>query len=143
MNPLVLKWVAIGLVAASLFGAGFKTGSDLMERRWLLEKVDVERQRAADALAAQGVSNAYQLRLVDLENAARNRPTRIVRLCNDPVQVPGAGSGSDGSAAGGLPPTAGPDIGRGLEDLAKDADKCAAQLKALQDWVKTVASSKG
>jgi hypothetical protein len=114
-----------------------------MERRWLLEKVNVEKQRAADALAAQGVSNAYQLRLVDLENAARNRPTRVVRLCDDQVRVPSAGGGSDGSSEGGVSHPAGPDIGRGLEDLAKDADKCAAQLKALQDWVKTVANSKG
>jgi len=139
MNPLAIKALVGVVFAAVLFAAGYRAGGNSVERLWLQEKVAEEKQRAKDQLAAQGVSSAYQLRIRDLEDAARNRPTRVVRMCVDPVQVPGAPDGSYGAPEEGVSGTAGPDIGSRLDYLALDADRCAEQLSALQKWVKMVA----
>lgn len=143
-NPWALLGIAAGLLAThGLVGVqAYKLGGQAVEVAWLQEKVEAEKQRAEDQLAAQGVSNAYQLRLRDLEDSARNRPARSVRMClENPLPVPGSPGGSDGATENGVSGTAGPDIGPRLTGLALDADRCSEQLSALQEWVRMVAKT--
>ena len=106
----------------------------------------IEMQLAA-TLAAQEtarrirteVTQDYANELERLRTAAARGP-RIIRVCDAP-SVPAAGaapSGTDDPApeGGQLQGETGRDIGPALYAEADRADALAAQLRALQDWVK-------
>jgi hypothetical protein len=114
--------------------------------------IEIENRRKADE-----VSNRYQSKLADLELERTATPVRTVRLCNGPAaKLPanaasGAASGHHAAGSDGLPEAsgfhpgygstdrwsdAGPDIGPELYALADQADKCAAQRDALQEWIR-------
>lgn len=108
-----------------------------------------ERDVAIAALrASQEASAGYQHELQDLRS--RPVPVRTVRLCTAakpvPVSQPAArdhgGTASPGPIPAGPGPDpgegGGPDIGPDLYELAARADRLAAQLRALQEWVKAV-----
>jgi hypothetical protein len=141
-NILVLKVIGAVAVAAAIFAAGDWLGSTRVENAWLREKVKAEEANIERALAAQGVANAYELRIKDLEFTARSQPARVVRLCPQ-VPVPGTAGGTDGTGADGSDRANGPDIGPRLRDYSIEFRKCAEQLNALQEWLRTVANTKG
>lgn len=77
----------------------------------------------------------------------RNRPARVVRVCNEggSVPVPGPATDSDGGSpdSGVVHGPTGRDIGRELYDLAADADKEVARLRALQQWNRSLYEATG
>lgn len=103
-------------------------------------EIEAERENTRKANEA---SERYAISLEQLKAARAAIPTRVVRLCNTPsVSQAGATPGTDATGAEGLPQapgpdnSAGPDVGGELYDLADEADQCAVQLEALQDWVR-------
>ena len=149
-----LVWIKIGivvLIVTVVFGAGFRMGSGLTEAKWqhaateqadafqkaLLDNLAVERAAAA---ANQETSNALQEELAQIRterDRLRARPVRTVRLCPTPAAdgVPAAAASAGGRDGAAPAPFAssgptGPDIGRGLYDLADDGDEREADLDA-------------
>jgi hypothetical protein len=149
---LWVKLAALALIVALIFGVGWKAGASLTESRWLRaaakQAADYqsslaharEAERASYA-KRDGVSNALQKDLAAVtaeRDRLRGLPARIVR-----VYVPaapaasmsangGAAAGHSGAPAGtpALAGPPGPDIGRGLYDLADDSDAREAELGA-------------
>jgi hypothetical protein len=145
MNPLVLKWLGIGLIGLSLLLFGFGLGQRFEKTSWLekeLARVEAEKEQAIkDTEARLQAGIDYNAKVRDLEDSYRNRPPRVVRVCDATSSVSGSTGVADGAPAGGVQGAHGPDIGQRLYDLAQDADKCALQLRELQAWVKTVATT--
>lgn len=117
-------------------------------------------ERAAIAIEnarkANEVSDRYQKERARLEAERAAIPVRTVRLCHDRgAAVPAAAAGSASGTAGGhhaaggeeLPQAPGrdprdrwsddgPDVGPELYQLADEADQCAVQRDALQEWIR-------
>lgn len=145
-----LMWIKIAFLAA-IFAGGYYVGHRMSEAKWqhaateqadafqkaLLDNLAVERAAAA---ANQETSNALQEELAQIRterDRLRARPVRTVRLCTTPAAdgVPAAAApagGRDGAAPAPFASSgaAGPDIGRGLYDLADDGDEREADLDA-------------
>lgn len=133
----VLAAIVVGLVLAAVYV--------VLEWRDAAKQLPEVQMRLAATLAAQetarrlraDVVKGYTDELTTLRAAAA-RPPRVVRVCNDPVPVPGAAAGgTDGAAAGAgvVREEPGRDIGPALEAKLREADHLSAQLRALQAWV--------
>jgi hypothetical protein len=72
------------------------------------------------------------------------RMSRAVSLCNatSAVQVPGPAPGSDGASAGGQPRPAADVLADLATESAERADRNAAQLNALIDWLESTRSER-
>ena len=83
----------------------------------------------------------------ELASVRSNRPVRVVRLCPDPGDVRDAGTapGTYGTPAPGgvVSGPAGRDLGPNLYALAREADELAAQLRALQQFNRALATERG
>ena len=102
-----------------------------------------ERDAAIASLeASQKASEGYASELEELRN--RPRPDPVIRVCPKPtVPVPGTAPRIDGPAAPagdvqGQPGQDSRDIGPDLAREADRADRLAAQLRALQEWISQV-----
>jgi hypothetical protein len=100
-----------------------------------------ERDTALASLrASQAASEGYANELEELRS--NPGPDPVVRVCPKPkpVPVPGPTAGTDGPApaAGDVPEEPGRDIGPALAREAERADRLAAQLRALQEWINGV-----
>lgn len=152
LQPYLL-WIKLAVYAAivaTIFGAGWKTGSSLTTARW----EHAAAKQAADyqeslkrAIASERASYAQRdevsrdlqkdLAAVQAErDRLRRQSARVVRVY---VPAPAGSVPADGGTAprhGGAPgpaeptATAGPDIGRDLYDLADDGDAREAELRA-------------
>jgi hypothetical protein len=97
-----------------------------------------------DAERARRISDGYQTDLARVRADLRARPLGVVRVyrkaCPPVPPAVGTVGGPDAPAPGPVagPPAGdpGPDIGPALQDYAEDAATCAAQLTALQRWVR-------
>ncbi len=151
MNPLIYIRLA---VAAVVIGLVLWLG--IVVNGWrkdslALEDAQAERDQAiADLLLrteqfrdVQEASNVYQRELADLRIAAVRERIPVVRLCRavpKAAAVAPAERGPDEASPGAGPlPQAGEanrDIGPELFDLLDEADEVAAQLRALQNYIK-------
>jgi len=142
------KLILAGVALASLIGGGL-----YLRHTWISQGEAAGNARAEAALAqrdaaisalraSQEASRGYHEELDALRNAGR--PDPVIRVCPrpSPVQVPGPTARTDVPAApaGELPASPGSDrdIGPALAREADRADRLAAQLRALQDWINGV-----
>lgn len=112
--------------------------------------IEIENRRKADE-----VSDRYQKRNAELDAARALIPARTVRLCNGAAAAARVSTPASSGAAGGhhaagseeLPQAPGrdprdrwsddgPDVGPELYALADQADRCASQRDALQEWIR-------
>lgn len=116
------------------------------DRANLLDIIEIQKGQIR---AATEVSDGYQAELTRLGNGGVLTPVVRVRDC---PRIPSSGPSATGATpsgpdaagqAGGLVPPADArdsglsrDIGPDLMALVAEADKCSAQLRALQSWVK-------
>ena len=132
--------VLLGLGAGGLYLKGKTAGEARGEA--VAQAALRERDNAISALqASQAASEGYASELEELRN--RPRPDPVIRVCPKPtVPVPGTAAGTDGPApaAGDVPEEPGRDIGPALAREAERADRLAAQLRALQEWIQAVGS---
>ena len=135
--------VLLGLGAGGLYLKGKTAGEARGEA--VAQAALRERDNAISALrASQAASEGYANELEELRN--RPRPDPVIRVCPKPtVPVPGTAPRIDGPAApaGDVPGQPGQDsrdIGPDLAREADRADRLAAQLRALQEWIQAVGS---
>lgn len=112
--------------------------------------IEIENRRKADE-----VSNRYQQRNAELDAARADTPVRTVRMCRGAEAAARVSAAASSGAAGGhhaagseeLPEAPGrdprdrwsddgPDVGPELYALADEADRCASQRDALQEWIR-------
>lgn len=97
----------------------------------------------ANEKAAQAASQEFQREIDSLSH----RPPPVVRVCRtapavpargQPARRPDAASEAPGLVQGGTGPDTGisRDIGPDLAALMDDADRCSAQLRGLEAWIK-------
>jgi|SRR6185436_3074999 len=109
--------------------------------RWQVEQEQKARQHEQEI--AKNASNQFQRTVTSLQNELAARPLGpvIVRVRNHPVLPEangpaGAASGPDDSSPGRESGTAEVDIERPITAYGYDCAKVAAQLDALQGWVR-------
>lgn len=147
----LLKVAALAIVAAAIFGAGWKAGAGLTEARWQRERAKqaaeyqsaLTRAREAERAAyakSQEVSRGLQNDLAAIRaerDRLRDRPARVVRLCpdTDPAAgrmpaAPGAAGRRDAAAPAAAENAGAPgrDIGGPLYELVDDGDEREAEL---------------
>lgn len=144
MSGLELRLLGYGFAAVAGLGAWLwladlrrdaASGRQAQRDLAVLQATVTERARH-DA----DVQKGYQTELERLR-AERARPARVIRVCDAAPAVPASGgpagqSDDPGTGAGELPQAAGRDIGPALYAEADRADELAAQLRALQEWVR-------
>jgi hypothetical protein len=151
---LTARLIAYGLAGAALLAALSWAGFQIRAGQRALEALPIARAETRAALDAletarkdaernRRISDAYQTRLEAITADLRAHPLGPVRLCKQaspPVRAPGATPGTDAPGPGPVagPPEShpGPDIGPALQAYGEDAARCAAQLTALQRWVR-------
>jgi hypothetical protein len=111
-----------------------------LERQTAETIATMQRHQEAAYRASEGYQNELQ--------SLRGRPdrTRTVRVCNDPAagRVPAAGPAAGGPHGPGETARLVPaDVGQSVRDvdvtdLLLEADRCSAQLRALQAWTRAV-----
>lgn len=157
INPLTIKIIAaLGLLVVSALG-GYKYGHDSVMSDWNQEKANTS-AATAQALITLNEYRARQEILLNksetaaweqyqnaqtendkLNNELDNRPWRV-RVITQPSDCPmrdtDAASVGDGITEqyAELPAA----TTRSIATIGKDADRCEAKLKALQDYVKIV-----
>ena len=151
--PFGIPWKLVGygaglVVISLLLWAGYNNiyNRGAAEGRAVAEEALRERDVALTSLrASQAASEGYANELEDLRSAAR--PDPVIRLCptNRPVPVSRPAAGTDGPApsSGDVQGEPGQDIGPALAREADRADRLAAQLRALQEWIRAVGGEKG
>jgi len=157
INPLTIKIaIALGLLALSTFG-GYKYGHDSVMSDWLAEKSVMneatasaltklnEQRKQKDEAAEQSEREAWekyqnaQSENDRLNTELANRPWRvrvITKAADCSVRDTSAsimGNGEEYTTAE-LPAS----TARSIAAIGRDADRCEAKLKALQDWAKIV-----
>ena len=140
INPLApyLLWIKVGIAAVV---ALLVVWGGLTVRGWHRDSLALEgvRQEMADLRASQEASQAASKGLQDELQTLRaaRKPSPVIRVCRDPDNLPKAGTGRDGPAAGAgeLPAETGLDTGP-IYDLADEADELAARLRACQSLLK-------
>ena len=147
MIDLPARTLAYAITVAALALGGWLLWHTVTGWRDDARKLPEVEMKLAATLAAQEtarriraeVTQDYASEIQRLRDAAARGP-RVIRVCDAPsVPQPGAapgGTDDPGAPGGELPQAAGRDIGPALYAEAERADALAAQLRALQAWVK-------
>ena len=146
MKLLTSRWTLAGVVLIALSSGVLYYGHTQRVKgeaagRAIAEEARYQRDIAISALrASQEASEGYANELEDLRSAGK--PDPVVRLCPKPkpLSLPGPTARTDGAApgSGDVQEEPGRDIGPALAREAERADRLAAQLRALQDWIRGV-----
>lgn len=153
INPLTIKIaIALGLLALTAIG-GYRVGHDSVMNEWLTEKSAIsdatantltklnEQRKQKDKAAEQSEKEAwekYQNAQVEndrLNTELANWPWRVRVITKAAsCSVPDSTSTSVGDGAreqfAELPAS----TSRSVAAIGRDADRCEAKLKAMQDW---------
>jgi len=105
MNPLVVKWVLIGLLLASCFGAGWKVNGDRWEGKY--QKLQAEYDQFKGGVAALGeaakLAADKEARRTKLAKEKADEANRYVHDNNLAV-IERLRRDADGARSGGVPP---------------------------------------
>ena len=129
--------VLSGLVVGSVLS--WKHGKEIAELKLAHREQMVKGWQAAHRVNER-VTEQFNEDLAVIANRPVPRPVLVCRAGG--TVLPGATAGTGAEAPGGLPPATGGEVGRDLGPYiageADRADRCAAQLNALIDWVDKV-----
>lgn len=158
----IIKLVAAVVLAIGLFWFGWSKGSDSVQAEWDADKVRVAALFAAEKERTAAVSVETITRFVDRVRIIKGKSETIIQEV--PVYVTAQADADctinngfvrvhDAASAGTLPPAPGDtdaaasaiklsDVGQTVAENYGLYHEVAAQLEALQDWIKGVGGQK-
>jgi hypothetical protein len=126
-----------GLLVGSVLS--WKHGKEIAELKLAHREQMVKGWQAAHRVNER-VTEQFNEDLAVIANRPMPRPVLVCRTGG--TVLPGAAAGTGAETPGGLPPEARGEVGRDLGPYiageADRADRCAAQLNRLIDWINTV-----
>jgi len=139
--PKLYLYGILALVVAGAFGGAYWKGrtAGAAHGEEIAQAALRDRDTALASLeASQKASKGYADELEVLRNTT---PDPVIRVCRPTVvSIPVPAPGVDGTPApaGDVQEEPGRDIGPALAREAERADRLAAQLRALQEWIRAV-----